>query len=664
MFLRPPHNKPCRLSLFAAAAVLSASPCEAQLRSASVEPDAVDAGSLQTMRYVFVAGQRFSKGGGIRIELPVGYSETESVLWSPPQADHPSLPGYVWATVSSRARVTIKIEGLLRGIVEATFLDDVPPAATIAIFYRGQVQSVAGEIDARFATKVREAESWIVGRDFPRVTIRPAAAQLVKVHYPSDVIRDQPFDLSIAALDKYGNLATGFAGAIELKSTDSAALFPSTVTLRPADRGRLTVPGVVFRTEGFQKITAAAPSGTVTVAFKYAWVSDRDPQTRHLFGDLHFHTGTGAANRSFFTGQNKTDVNTTATNTFKELNLAGDHRANFTRAGDAYEYARDVMGLDFASTSEHDAPVFTPEVWSQSQDVSDSFNVPGKFTTFYGFEWTPDLDHYVVLYNDRSGRVFDHVRYPDYPSLFRALDSQNVPVLTIPHVSWPFRNHVIWHDSVSARYRRIGEIYSLWNSRHLVQPDDDPQLFELSPDDAWSYQHAWKRGFRIGVVGASDNHLGHPGANSHSVYVRHSGGLAVAVAKTNDRKEIWSSMLNRTVYATTGTHIYLDFSADDHAMGSEYTAASSPRFEARIAGTNQLASVELIKLANGEFSTVFEINPRAETYVLDFTDRGFTAPSMYYLRIRQVDEYPDRLYAHSTAEMAWSSPIWIERQSR
>jgi hypothetical protein len=392
-------------------------------------------------------------------------------------------------------------------------------------------------------------------------------------------------------------------------------------------------------------------------------VSDRDAPIRHLFGDLHFHTGTGAANRGFFAINNGADVNTTGTNTFKSLNLAGDHRANFTRATDSYRYARDVMELDFASTSEHDAPLLTPEVWTASQNASDSFNDPGKFTTFYGFEWTPDLDHYVVLYNDRKGRVFDHDKYPDYASLLRALESQNVPVLTIPHVSWPFTNHIIWSDSVSRKYRPLGEIYSLWNSRHLVQPDDEPQLFELSADDVWSYQHAWKSGFRIGLIASSDNHLGHPGSNNHSVYVRHSGGLAVVVAKANDRKEIWNSLNERSTYATTGTQIYLDFTSDGHVMGSEYRTASPPHFSARVAGTNRLASVELIKLADGKYSTVFKTDPRAETYVLDFTDREFSALSMYYLRIRQVDEYPNRLYAHSTAEMAWSSPIWIEKTS-
>ena len=163
------------------------------------------------------------------------------------------------------------------------------------------------------------------------------------------------------------------------------------------------------------------------------------------------------------------------------------------------------------------------------------------------------------------------------------------------------------------------------------------------------------------MLASSDNHLGHPGANNVSTYIRHSGGLAVVLSRANDRESIWRSMHERATYATTGTPIYLDFSSDGHLMGSEYRSAAAPRFTGRIAGTNRLASVEVVKLADGVFSTVFSETPSGETFVIDFVDSAFTTSSMYYLRVKQVDEYPGRLYAHSTAEMAWSSPIWVDR---
>ena len=646
----------------AVALLVTGASVSAQIARVAVTPDAVDAGGLHDVQYVFTMGPRgLAPGGGVRIEIPVAYAETEFLLWSAPQTDGATLPGYVTATTSNRAPVRLRVDGLLRGIVEATVESPVPAGGTVTIRYRGQVQGIAGRITVRHQSRVRPGDPWVSPATSPSIVVRPAPAEQVAVQYASDQTRGLPFAVTLVALDKYGNLATGFTGTLQLRSTDNAAAFPQTVAFRAADRGRVVIPDAVFNTGGFQKITASDPAKRVTTTFRYAMVGTDPPAVRHLFGDTHFHSGTGAQEQGFFTNSAGADVNTTGTNTFKELNLAGDHRANFTRATDAYTYARDVMHLDFASTSEHSAPLLTPAAWRGSQDVSDAFYAPGRFTTLYGFEWTPDLNHYVVLYRDREGQPVRHDLYPDFPSLVRALDAQRVPALTVPHVSWPFANHNIWQDTVGASYRRLGELYSLWNSRHLVQPDDDPQLFELGADDRWSYQYAWKRGNRMGVIAASDNHLGHPGANNSSIYVRHSGGLAVVLAPVNDRDGVWNAMQARATYATTGTPIYLDFAADGHQMGSEFRAAGPARLTGRVAGTNRLARVEVVRLMAGAFTTVFLARPDAETFALDFVDSTATGSAMYYLRVTQVEEYPGRLYSHSTAEMAWSSPIWVDR---
>lgn len=649
-----------RLILAALCTAVALSRAHAQVASFSTKPSVVDAGGYYTIHYTFTAGAGgFAPGGGVRIEIPVAYAETEALLWSAPQTASATAPGYVTATASNKARVSVQIAGLLRGIIEANFEDAVPAGTTVSIRYQGQVQGIAGEIDARYQSRANARQPWVTPARVPRLTVRPARAELVTVSYPSDIVRNAPFALTVVALDRYGNVATDFAGTLPLQSTDTAAAIPQSVTFRAADRGRVVISNALFRTRGFQKVTATG-SGTIATAFKYAMVGDSAPAVLHLFGDTHFHSGTGAQSQGFFTNATGTDVNTTGTSNFKALNLAGDHRANFTRAADAYTYARDVMHLDFASTTEHSAPILTPSAWSGSQDVSDAFNVPGRFTTFYGFEWTPDLNHYIVLYKSRAGQPIGHDSLPDFPSLARALEVQGVPVLAIPHVSWPFSDHNIWQDTAGRALRRVGEMYSLWNSRHLVQPDDDPQLFELGATNRWSYQYAWTRGLRLGVIAASDNHLGHPGANNSSIYVRHSGGLAGVLARSNDREQVWQSMTGRATYATTGTQIYMDFESDGHVMGSEYQSAAPPRLTGRIGGTNRLALVEVVRLAGGRYETVFSERPNQETFTFDFVASSVTGPAMYYLRVKQVEEYPGRLYSHSTAEMAWSSPIWVD----
>lgn len=653
---------PWRTAWLVSSLALHVPVAQSQVAAFSVTPAIVDAGGLYDMQYTFTAGAGgFGRGGGVRIEIPVAYAETESLLWSAPHTDRPWAPGFVSATVTGGPAPRMQVAGLLRGIVEAEFVQAVPAGARITIHYRGQAQGLAGDIDARYQWRANGTAPWSSPDRVPRITVRPARAELVSASYPSDIVRNAPFPLVLVVLDRFGNLATGFTGVLRLRATDAAARVPDSVTFRPADRGRVVVPDAVFGTSGFQKAWAVDPASRLASAFKYAMVSDTAPALLHLFGDTHFHTGTGAESRGFFTTAARADVNTTGTGTFKALNLAGDHRANFTRAGEAYTYARDVMHLDFASTSEHSAPLLTPAAWRGSQDVSDRFNAPGHFTTFYGFEWTPDLNHYVVMYRDRAGMPIGNDSLPDFPSLARALERQGVPALAIPHVSWPFRAHNIWQDSAGGMMRRIGELYSLWNSRHLVQPDDEPQLFEVGEDDPWSYQYAWKRGHRLGVIAASDNHLGHPGANNTSIDVRHSGGLAGVLAAGNAREPLWQALNGRATYATTGTQVYLDFTSDGHVMGSEYEASAPPRLAGRVAGTNRLARVEVVRLAGGHFATVYAANPGAETFQFAFVDSSAAGAAMYYLRVTQVDEYPGRLYSHSTAEMAWSSPIWVDR---
>ena len=144
--------------------VVLASRADAQVTAVSVKPDMVAAGGYYTIQYSFKTGAAgWAKGGGVRIEIPVAYAETEFVLWTAPQTESPDLPGYVWAVASNNVTVGVHVEGLLRGIVEADIRDDVPAGGTLSLFYRGQVQGIAGQVDARFQSRARANDPWSVG---------------------------------------------------------------------------------------------------------------------------------------------------------------------------------------------------------------------------------------------------------------------------------------------------------------------------------------------------------------------------------------------------------------------------------------------------------------------------------------------------------------------
>lgn len=627
----------------------------------NVKPLTITAGSLQTIQYTFTVGERpIEKGGGIRIEIPVSYAETEFLFWSKPQVSSEEDLGYVSAVTSTKAPVILKSHGLLGGIVDVVLSgNSLRKGDKITIKYKGKVQSLSGNVEVRYALKKNTTDTW--QRQSSRLFFRilPLEASHILISYPSDITTGQLFDVALTAIDRFGNPATGHRGSLQLSSTDASAVLPVSSTFSPSDSGVLVVKNVQFKTKGFQKIIATDKSNKVKIAFHYAWVDDKPAVLKHLFGDTHFHTGTGTGNQGFFTTEGSGNINTLSTKEFNDLNLGGDHRANFTYAIDAYNYAVKIMRLDFGSCSEHDSPLLTDQVWSVCQEITDSFYKPGQFTTFYAYEWTPDTNHYIVMHKTKTPKIFDHYKYADVSSLWKALKEQGEPAITIPHVSWAFENHNIWNH-INDEYTRVGEIYSLWNSRFLVQPDDMPQLFELGEQNKWTYHYAWSKGHHIGIVGSTDNHLGRPAANNYTIYTQHTGGLAVALSKENNREELWDAFQQRRTYATTGTRIYMDFTADGNQIGSEFKS-NMPSFKGKIAGTNRLASLEVVKMEDGKFKTVYESNPMTETFQFAFTDSAFTKSAMYYLRVKQVDEYAGRRYSHSTAEMAWSSPVWINK---
>jgi hypothetical protein len=65
-----------------------------------------------------------------------------------------------------------------------------------------------------------------------------------------------PFQLTVKALDAYGNVVTGYRGAVHFTSSDPAAVLPADYTFTAGDKGKHTFT-VTLNTVGPQTVTAA-----------------------------------------------------------------------------------------------------------------------------------------------------------------------------------------------------------------------------------------------------------------------------------------------------------------------------------------------------------------------------------------------------------------------
>jgi hypothetical protein len=83
-----------------------------------------------------------------------------------------------------------------------------------------------------------------------------ATAAFFVIDAPNTVTAGEPFDVTVTALDPYGQVAVGYAGGVDLTSTDPDAGDLGSHTLTLDDGGTFTFAGVTQYTEGPQTLSA------------------------------------------------------------------------------------------------------------------------------------------------------------------------------------------------------------------------------------------------------------------------------------------------------------------------------------------------------------------------------------------------------------------------
>ena len=328
---------------------------------------------------------------------------------------------------------------------------------------------------------------------------------------------------------------------------------------------------------------------------------------------------------------------------------------------------RDKYGLDFAVVTDHsEMGRLQTGQYGELQLLAKVFTDPGKFISFTGFEWTDGTQKYghrVILYKQDVA--------PHYGTNEPGAD-------TIEELYDQAREH----DGIMSTHHPGQARWGRWN------PDNhDPEVepnFEIASwhgrfeyySNPWQgrrqvpghqYQDALRRGYRVGVMGASDTHHLIPG----------QGGLTAVLAEKLDRESIFEAVRSRRIYATSGEKIVLEFSINGQPMGSELAGVNRLRLKVTVKGTDAIDRIEIVKDLIDTFAAVRveqnpdnaegafvlydaakpaggELLPLADTSRLNFAMQDEITDSeihSYYLRVTQ-----------DNAEQAWSSPIWVTAQ--
>jgi len=564
-----------------------------------------------TIQYV-TGAQGIVSGGGIRVKL--------QRYWTKPQTEDAGAPGHITARCEKpglKLRVGTLDKAAEGGRFEVSYRRaDMPKNArleanwgrifvdvvegelvegdVVAISYCGVAPTTAGvAYPFTVATDPDGSRSALytgysaIERS-PELLVVPETAQRIEAFIPSQFDAPAPARVHVVARDRYAN----------------PCLLPGPPDIQ------------------FQGSRAEVTSGALQTTSNYG--RERASGEWNLYwGDLHVHSW-----RSDGVGPLET----------------------------IYTYARDQMGLDFVGHGDH-IQYMNDQDWYDTLALTRRMNQPGKFVSMPGFElshnprrwmedgsyqnivpWYGDKNVY-YLSEDDAPIVRETDRYRSYSARFVEIAEQvrGHNGMIVPHLH--AGGLMTYYDPELVR------IIEAFSAHH----------FDLNKGGFERFESMWQEylaaGYRVGLVGGSDNHNARAGQDTYLPWERnHRRGALMGVwAPALTREGLWRAMHDRCVYATTGARIYLDVRLNGHRMGEELTVwdALTPKaLEIEVHGTAPIQSVEVLR----SNSVIQTFAPDAWDFQVTFVDEAYAAGEDFYVvRVIQAD-----------MNRAWSSPIWVD----
>ena len=314
-----------------------------------------------------------------------------------------------------------------------------------------------------------------------------------------------------------------------------------------------------------------------------------------------------------------------------------------------YTRSRYILHYDFAALTDHEwftANLLTPSEWDRIKIIGQQFYEPGKFITYAAYEWTtPRLPkgfgHKNVFFLDWNKPIFSFDSTASTTkNLFKLLKENNA--IAIPH-------HIGWTGTD-------------WENH---DPEVQPDVEIVSTHGAFEYmgnepirhrggmpgnfvQDGLERGLKFGLIGSSDGH----GLRFHHGVGRKDNewqtGLTGVIVKNKTKEEIFNSLKERRVFATSGTKIQVSFKINDAWMGEEVISKTPPKIKFEVLGSSKIKYAILVR-DNKNLLYLGKDLHEGRGVRTEYIDKDLSVGEhWYYIRLIQ-----------DNGEMAWSSPIWV-----
>jgi hypothetical protein len=559
-----------------------------------------------------------SAGGGVVLPNHFYFASEELQTWNP-KADN-----YVTVRASNPAVKiapdTYPITGMFSsqlGVVEAQRVffriieGTLRPGETLTVTYGDKSQGSRGlklihisSTALRFPFWVQtSADGLLLTPREATLPVRGGPAAGVRGFGPAVVAVGEPFRLSVRAEDIYRNLASGGAPGWRLM------LNGEIIRRLPASGDAITVvEGLTLARPGPHRFEIISEDGRIRGGADPI-LAETKPVDRIYWGETHGHCG-------FSEGMGLVD--------------------------DYFNFARDEARLDFCALSEHDIWLDAWE-WEEMRRAAIKANRPGEFITYVGYEWTVVSafgGHHNVIFRDlEKVTPVSAQRHPTLPDLYRGLRKAYATkdVIVIPHA----------HMTADATQN---------------DPDLEPLVEIVSEHGTfeWLGRRYLASGFQLGFVGASDNHIGHPGYKPRPLgryYFDGYGGLAAVYAPAKDRHALFDAMKARRTYATNGARILLKAAINGRPMGQVVPKATARVLEGVAHGTAPVESITLVKNGQEVQTLAYDaVTADAHDDIIEIRFASTSEPNQRLVPSRNIRAWEGRIEVTGATIAQASSP--------
>jgi len=484
-----------------------------------------------------------------------------------PQFDDPHLPGFIAVSSDVQAKITAKYipDRYIRPFKSCISIKISDGSLTqgdkIFIQYGSPQETGAGY---RIQTFAEEEHLFKVLVDCagsgnfyeiekqPFIKIEGGYADALHVVAPSDAATAKPFEILVRAIDSFGNIAREYSANVTV-SIDGQQQ-------KVAVKNGVGLTQALLQNDGVFYLEATGEQSGLRCTSNPILCTSRPLGKKLFWGDMH--------------GQTKQTVGTGTLDSY-------------------FTFGRDCAKLDFCAWQGNDFQV-TDETWSKVNEAVKKYHEPKKYVTFLGYEWsgtTPAGGDYNIYYLNDDQPI--HRSYHWQIGMQNADGTDRNPITKLWQ-EFLGRDDVMAIPHVGGRYGNLDMCSE--NLVHLLEIHSHHGTFE------WFFEDALKKGLKLGIIAASDDHTCRPGLSYPTRQISRSlasfdviGGYTGVYAQELTRQSLWDAFALRHTYGTTGERIVLKVNCGDAMMGDEISLDEPPKIDIKAFATDDIMDVQIMR---------------------------------------------------------------------